>query len=128
MLTYRLIKLFMNFYWEVHCPHCHAITEDYQHLSKASSQSHCQGCKKDFQADFTRWIDVTFSLNKEIDERKFIPVCTPPNHLQFIFAISNVVQSQTKTVMGTIEKIGTYKYVCSSSQSTGLLLISGEKT
>jgi len=61
--------------WEVHCPHCYGIANDYQHLSKAVGQSYCEGCDTEFQADFARWVDVTFSLNKEIDERKFTPIC-----------------------------------------------------
>jgi class 3 adenylate cyclase len=62
--------------WEVHCPHCFGISDNYQHLSKAVSQSFCKGCEKEFQADFAQWVDVTFSLNKEIDDRKFTPECT----------------------------------------------------
>jgi class 3 adenylate cyclase len=61
--------------WEVHCPHCYGIANNYQHLSKAVSQSYCKGCEKEFHADFARWVDVTFSLNKEIDDRNFIPTC-----------------------------------------------------
>ena len=63
--------------WEVHCPHCQGIAADYQHLSKAKNKSYCEGCSVEFEADFARWVDVTFSLNKAVDERKFAPVECP---------------------------------------------------
>ena len=62
--------------WEVHCPHCYGISNNYQHLSNAVGQSYCNGCEKKFQVDFALWVDATFSLNKEIDERQFIPTCS----------------------------------------------------
>ncbi len=71
---YGVLDGLFDLNWEVHCPQCHTITEDYQQLSKASRLSYCEGCKKEFETDFARWIEVTFSLNKEIDDRKFTPL------------------------------------------------------
>lgn len=60
--------------WEVHCLHCHVITAGYQHFSQAAHHAYCQGCQKEFEADSARWVDVTFSLNKELDDREFTPI------------------------------------------------------
>ena len=38
-------------------------------------QSYCKGCETEFQAYFARWVNVTFSLNKEIDDRNFTQNC-----------------------------------------------------
>ena len=73
---YGVLNGVFDLNWEVHCPHCFGISDNYQHLSKAVGQSFCKGCEKEFHADFAQRVDVTFSLNKEIDDRQFTPVCT----------------------------------------------------
>lgn len=57
----------LDLHWDIHCPMCYAITTEFQSLNQAPSQSHCSACVMDFTADFAERVEVTFSLNTEIE-------------------------------------------------------------
>ncbi len=112
--------------WEVHCPHCHAITYEYHDLSQAASASYCEGCKVEFEADFAKWVNVTFSLNKEIDNREPILTCKLPDTTE-VFIHIETSPAETKSAIMTF-KADTYRYICPLTKSRGLLTVSGEET
>ncbi|MDM8566761.1 adenylate/guanylate cyclase domain-containing protein [Candidatus Halobeggiatoa sp. HSG11] len=113
--------------WEVHCPHCHGITHDYHSLSQAAGESYCENCRVEFEADFAKWVNVTFSLNKEIDNRKPTLACKLPEGTE-IFLVLETAPSETKSAIMDIKDAGKYRYVCPMTKSRGMLTISGEKT
>ncbi len=111
--------------WEVRCPHCHATTNTYNHLSQGTGLDQCQGCEKEFKVDFARWVDVTFSLNLEIDDRQSLPVsCELPEGIQSFFNLE-VNYSDTQSAAETIIEPGQYRYVCPITKARGILVIEG---
>ena len=67
-----------DLHWDVHCPHCNMITAEFNDLRNASALSFCQMCERSFEVDFLERVEVTFSLNKEIEDPKLSPICAPP--------------------------------------------------
>jgi class 3 adenylate cyclase len=115
-----------DLYWDIHCPHCNMITSDEQHLEHISGPSACPMCEMDFEADFVRHVDVTFSLNKSIDDPQHIPLCTPPAVLEPRYGIG---AKRDETVRG-VETLpaGEYRYFCPLTFAKGILTVSGEPT
>ena len=112
--------------WEVHCPHCHGITREYDNLSQAANASFCEGCKVEFEADFAKWVNVTFSLNKEIDDREPVLTCKLPDETE-IFLQIKTAPAETKSAVMTL-KADIYRYICPLTKSRGILTVSGEET
>jgi class 3 adenylate cyclase len=46
--------------WDVVCPHCRGPTSRTEQLDKVRSAAHCASCVVDFEADFSRAIELTF--------------------------------------------------------------------
>jgi hypothetical protein len=76
-----------DLHWDVHCPHCNMITAEFNDLADASALSFCEMCERDFEVDFLDRVEVTFSLNKEIEDPKLSPVCAPPPVLKAKFQL-----------------------------------------
>lgn len=117
-----------DLHWEVHCPHCYMITQAYPQLSQASGQSYCKMCEVEFSADFAERVEVSFSLNNEIDDRSFPAVCEPPPGLKLYFNNVHATYLHSGSGEDTLETPGTYRYVCPVTMSKGLLEIVGEST
>lgn len=62
--------------WSVRCPHCAGIVNAHEHLSQASGLSYCKMCAQEFSTDFSERVEVTFSLNREIDDREVNHTCS----------------------------------------------------
>ncbi len=113
--------------WEVHCPQCHAITQEYQSLSQAAGNAYCENCRAEFEADFAKWVNVTFSLNKEIDKREPLLSCELPDETE-IFLRLKVEPTETKSAIMNLSDVDSYRYICPLTKSQGILTISGAKT
>jgi hypothetical protein len=50
-----------DLHWDIHCPHCNMITNEFNDLADASELSFCEMCESDFEVDFLDRIDQTFS-------------------------------------------------------------------
>jgi class 3 adenylate cyclase len=70
-----------DLHWDIHCPHCNTIASEFKHLGDASEMSLCPMCDREFKIDLEQ-VEVTFSLNQEIDNPQHSPVCDPPPVLQ----------------------------------------------
>lgn len=125
MLHGVLVGLF-DLFWDVRCPHCNMITCEYNDLSKATSRSYCPMCEKEFESDFANSVEVTFSLNREIEDLNTYPPCPPPPSLNAHF-IMIVPYQQTKIAEDTLSS-GAYRYVCPITQSKGVLTVTKEKS
>jgi adenylate cyclase len=64
-----------SLHWEVHCPHCNGIVNEYADLAEATEHSNCDMCAVDFPADFNERVEVSFSLAKDILSLHLPPVC-----------------------------------------------------
>jgi class 3 adenylate cyclase len=66
-----------DLHWDIHCPHCNTIADEFKHLGDASEMSLCPMCDREFKIDLEQ-VEVTFSLNQEIDNSQRSPVCDRP--------------------------------------------------
>jgi class 3 adenylate cyclase len=115
-----------DLHWDIHCPHCNMITAEYNDLADASSLSFCPMCEDSFEVDFLDRVEVTFSLNKQIEDIKLSPVCAPPPILGAKFQLVTPLH-ETDSALVTLEK-GRYRYCCPLTCAKGTLVVEGEKT
>jgi class 3 adenylate cyclase len=57
--------------WQYVCPGCGDIVESFQSLTSATAHFFCQVCSADRQADLSDFIEITFSVSKEIRESRY---------------------------------------------------------
>jgi class 3 adenylate cyclase len=114
-----------DLHWDVHCPHCNMITNEYNDLADASALSFCKMCEGSFEVDFLDRVEVTFSLNKQIEDIKLSPVCAPPPILKAKLRLVTPLNATDSAVV-TVEK-GRYRYCCPLTCSKGIMLVEGEK-
>ena len=109
--------------WEVHCPRCNMLTEQFNDLAHAREQSSCPMCEFSFRADLSNQIEVTFSLNRAIEDLGFPPVCSPPAILD---PRGNIACPQGQYVSTVVELAqGQYRYFCPLTRSKGVLDVAG---
>nr|WP_228057603.1 adenylate/guanylate cyclase domain-containing protein [Tychonema sp. LEGE 07203] len=115
-----------DLHWDIHCPHCNMITEEFKDLAGASEISFCPMCDREFNIDLLDRVEVTFSLNKEIEDPKLRPVCAPPpviqNQLQLVTPLCC-----TESEIVILEN-GRYRYCCPLTLAKGILKVEGEPT
>lgn len=117
----------LDLHWEVHCPHCDMIAHEYGSLFEMRGGSSCTMCDKEFDADFLHRVEVTFSLNRMIEDTGMPPVCMPVPAMDPRCIIS-VGRGQTGSAEDFFEEEGEYRYSCPVTQSKGILKIEGERT
>lgn len=113
-----------NLHWDVHCPQCTMVTNELEDLSYAEHTDHCEMCGQNFEVDFSERVEVTFSLNYDIEKLDLPPVCIPPKQLKPKFELQAM---NGETPNGTeYLNPGPYRYICPITLSKGLLTIEGE--
>jgi class 3 adenylate cyclase len=110
--------------WEVHCPRCNMLTEHFASVAQAREQSSCPMCEFSFRADLSDRIEVTFSLNRAIEDLGFPPICLPPAVLKPIGGVA-CPQGQIVTIVEQLAT-GQYRYYCPLTLSKGVLEVAGE--
>ncbi|MEW6496528.1 MAG: DUF5939 domain-containing protein, partial [Cyanobacteriota bacterium] len=113
-------------HWDIHCPHCNMITQEFKNLADAKSLSLCQMCERDFEVDFLDRVEVTFSLNKQFEDIKLSPVCAPPPILNTKLQLVTLL-NETAFSIASLGK-GRYRYCCPLTGAKGILLVEGEET
>ncbi|MEG4045126.1 adenylate/guanylate cyclase domain-containing protein [Microcoleus sp. Pol17_C1] len=115
-----------DLHWDIHCPHCNMITEEFKDLADTSEMSFCPMCDREFKIDLLDRVEVTFSLNKEIEDPQLRPVCAPPPVLQSkLQLVTPLYCTESETV--TLEE-GRYRYCCPLTLAKGILKVEGEGT
>ncbi len=117
----------LDLHWDLHCPVCNTIANELRRLEDVPSVSHCAVCVMDFTADFAERVEVTFSLNTEIDSEQapaayFTPVSAfrPQYGMEAWF---------DETVSGEEEvAAGLYRYFSPITGAHGSLMVAGEPT
>lgn len=117
-------KGILNLHWDLHCPHCNMITDEFGSLSEASGESHCKMCNIDYSVDFKQRVSVTFSLPPEIEEFSAPPFCRPPASLKLIAEIGLPFGAE----VGADFELGPgrYRYFCPITLTKGILEVEGE--
>lgn len=57
--------------WHYVCPGCGDIVESFQSLNSATAHFFCQVCSADREADLSDFVEITFSVSKEIRESRY---------------------------------------------------------
>ena len=57
--------------WHYVCPGCGDIVESFQSLNSATAHFFCQVCSADREADLSDFIEITFSVSKEIRRSRY---------------------------------------------------------
>ncbi len=65
--------------WDIYCPSCRGLPEYYRHMMGLKSRGHCDICELDWELDFEKQVEVTFTINpairaldyKDFSERDF---------------------------------------------------------
>ncbi|MCR9142189.1 MAG: adenylate/guanylate cyclase domain-containing protein [bacterium] len=114
-----------DLHWDVHCPHCNGITQEYGNLSEAGEPGECLMCEVEFDVDFIRRVEVTFSLNKEILDLNLPPVCAVPDSLNAKYLIHGLAPHTVAAGEAELAP-GEYQYYCPLTFSKGVLNISSE--
>lgn len=111
-----------DLHWDVHCPHCNGITQEYENLSEAGAPGECPMCEVEFDVDFIQRVEVTFSLNKEILDLNLPPVCAVPESLNAQYLIQGLLPGTEDS--GEVElSVGEYQYYCPLTFSKGVLTV-----
>ncbi len=113
--------------WLVHCPHCNMITTECHNFFELTHSSDCKMCSVDFDVDVLTRVEVTFSLNRAIEDIDATAFCLPPSVLH---PKVNIAVPPGGTISGTdiIDESGVYRFFCPITLAKGLLEVSGERT
>jgi hypothetical protein len=116
-----------DLHWLVHCPHCNMITTECQNFFELTHSSDCKMCDVDFDVDVLARVEVTFSLNRSIEDVDATAFCLPPPAL---CPKVNIAVAPGGTISGndTIDNPGRYRFFCPITLAKGVLEVSGERT
>ncbi len=83
----------LDMYWDILCPECRGVTDDFSNLHELHSASHCGACEMDFHANFDENIEVIFRPNesiRKVDTKVQFCVGTSPQR-QPKFILNNLI-------------------------------------
>jgi class 3 adenylate cyclase len=123
-LLHGVVNGVFDLYWDIHCPHCNMVIAEHNHLSEATLDAACPMCAMHFTADFAQSVEVTFSLNKEIEHVEMNAPCAPPPALQARFPMV-LAQGEEGAAEESLAA-GLYRYYCPITFAKGLLTVAGE--
>jgi len=52
--------------YDIHCPMCKGIPDQFKHLMKVGRRSRCPACENAFDIDFEKHVEVTFTVNPAV--------------------------------------------------------------
>src|SRR5262245_2685810 len=52
--------------YDIHCPSCKGIPDQFRHLMKVGRRSRCPSCENAFEVDFEKHVEVTFTVNPAV--------------------------------------------------------------
>ncbi len=116
-----------DMHWLAHCPHCNMITEEYDNFFELTQTSDCKMCDVAFEVDFVSRVEVTFSLNRAIEDIGMEAFCLPPPILS---SKVNIAVPPGEMDVGTdvIDKEGVYRFFCPITLAKGILRVEGDRT
>ncbi len=113
-------------HWDIHCPCCNTVTEEFEELRGVSLSAYCTMCGKAYETDFLQHTEVTFSLNRNIEDLGLPPLSLPLPDVEVCFGLA-AIYGQTVSREANL-KPGRYRYVCGITNSKGILTVEGEET
>lgn len=117
-----------SLHWEVHCPHCNGVANEYADLADAHEHSSCGMCAVDFPADFNERVEVSFSLAKDILAFDFPPIGAVNPALEPTDLLKGALGAGESKTVELVIKPGEYRLVCPYTRGHALLIVSGAAT
>ncbi len=116
-----------DMYWDILCPECRGVTEDYAKLSDIHSQAHCNTCQIDFTANFDHNVEVIFRPNpsiRPVDATLEFCVGTPQR--QPHIALSLIVPPGEELPVNTMLEPGRYTARATDLSGSQILIVSND--
>ncbi len=113
----------LNMYWDLLCPECRGVAEDYSRLDDINAKVHCNTCQIDFTANFDHNVEVIFRPNpavREVDAT--IEFCVGSPQRQPHIAFSLIVPPREELPFSTMLNEGRYKLRASQTPGSQVLL------
>ena len=98
----------LNMSWDVICPVCRISSGNASSLSRIEGHGHCEVCNLDFEVDFSKSVEVVFSVHPEIRPIELKTYCIGgPYHAPHVLAQNRLSANQFVDV-GTELAVGKY--------------------
>lgn len=65
----------LNFHWALLCPRCRVVKETVPTLAELKPSVHCETCNVDYDMNFERSVEITFTPNKAVRKVEFNEYC-----------------------------------------------------
>ena len=99
----------LDMYWDILCPECRGVTDDFSSLQDLKGQTHCNTCQIDFSANFDHNVEVIFRPNplvRAVDATLEFCVGSPQRQPHIIF--SYIVPAGEDLPLDTVLEQGRY--------------------
>ena len=99
----------LDLYWDLLCPECRGVAEDYARLNDVHANAHCNTCKIDFRVNFDHNVEVIFRPNpsvRAVDAN--VEFCVGSPQRQPHIAFSMIVPPHEELPFSTMLEEGRY--------------------
>ncbi len=113
----------LDLYWDILCPECRGVAEDYERLGDVNASAHCKTCQIDFNANFDHNVEVIFRPNPSVrDVDTNVEFCVGSPQRQPHIAFSLIVPQREELPLSTTLNAGRYTLRASGSPGSQILL------
>jgi class 3 adenylate cyclase len=112
----------LDMFWDLLCPECRGVAEDFGKLSDLTGHAHCNTCQIEFNANFDQNVEVIFRPNpsvRAVDNEIEFCVGSPQRQPHIIFSM--VVPPREQLPFGTMLNEGRYRLKASGLQGFQLV-------
>jgi adenylate cyclase len=113
----------LDMYWDLLCPECRGVAEDYARLGEINAKAHCNTCQIDFTANFDHNVEVIFRPNptvRDVDAAVEFCVGSPQRQPHIFFSL--IVPPREVLPFTTMLKEGGYKLRALETPGSQILL------
>lgn len=113
----------LDLYWDLLCPECRGVAEDYERLGEVNSTAHCKTCQIDFNANFDHNVEVIFRPNPAVRAVETnVEFCVGSPQRQPHIAFSLIVPPREELPLTTTLNEGRYTLRASEAPGSQVLL------
>ncbi len=112
----------LDLYWDLLCPECRGVAEDYARLNDVHANAHCNTCQIDFRVNFDHNVEVIFRPNQSVRAvDAAVEFCVGSPQRQPHIAFSMIVPPREELPFSTMLDEG--RYSLRSSQISGAQIL-----
>lgn len=116
----------LDMYWDLLCPECRGVAEDFSKLGELTKSAHCDTCQIEFDVNFDKNVEVIFRPNpsiRSVDNTLEFCVGNPQRQPHIIFSM--IVPPREQIPFGTMLNQGRYRL--KSSNIKGFQLVEAKE-